>query len=138
MRREKRWLVVTFSQYANTRRRGLPKLLSPHRVDLLAHQIRRRIREGTFRQLEPLLAARGLLGMVIYRCLTQELFGGNAAGNFVRGKLVDRGPTSRFKGWLGLTEMHARVTGERREHAEAGERRPSGNSPRRTRAGKQR
>ncbi|HYL93238.1 MAG TPA: TetR/AcrR family transcriptional regulator [Alphaproteobacteria bacterium] len=40
----------------------------------LAGHIRRRIREGTFRKVDPLLAARGFMGMVVYHFLVQELF----------------------------------------------------------------
>jgi hypothetical protein len=41
----------------------------------LAAYIRRRVREGAFRNVDPLLAARGFLGMVVYHFLVQELFG---------------------------------------------------------------
>jgi AcrR family transcriptional regulator len=44
--------------------------------ELLAGFIRRRIGEGQFRRVDPLLAARGFLGMVIYHSWVQELFGG--------------------------------------------------------------
>ena len=44
--------------------------------ELLAGFIRRRIAEGRFRRVDPLLAARGFLGMVIYHSWVQELFGG--------------------------------------------------------------
>lgn len=41
----------------------------------LSSHISRRIREGAFRKCDPLLAARGFLGMVVYHFLIQELFG---------------------------------------------------------------
>ena len=44
--------------------------------ELLADYIRRRIADGRFRKVDPLLAARGFLGMVIYHSWVQELFGG--------------------------------------------------------------
>jgi AcrR family transcriptional regulator len=44
--------------------------------EALALHIRQRIRAGTFRRVDPLLAARGFLGMVVYHFLIQELFGG--------------------------------------------------------------
>jgi len=50
--------------------------------EALADHIRRRIREGSFRQVDPLLAARGFLGMVIYHFLIQELFGGGRYQKF--------------------------------------------------------
>lgn len=46
------------------------------RYEMLADYIRRRIRAGEFRRVDPLLAARGFLGMVVYHFLIQELFGG--------------------------------------------------------------
>jgi AcrR family transcriptional regulator len=50
--------------------------------NLLAGFIRRRIVEGRFRTVDPLLAARGFLGMVIYHSWVQELFGGKRYQNF--------------------------------------------------------
>lgn len=50
--------------------------------EALARHIRRRTREGKFRRVDPLLAARGFLGMVIYHFLIQELFGGKRYQKF--------------------------------------------------------
>src|SRR3989475_13101616 len=50
--------------------------------DMLADFIRKRIAEGRFRDVDPLLAARGFLGMVIYHSWVQELFGGRRYQNF--------------------------------------------------------
>jgi AcrR family transcriptional regulator len=44
---------------------------------LLAAHIRERIRRGEFRHVNPLLAARGFLGMLVYHIWIQELFGGH-------------------------------------------------------------
>ena len=44
--------------------------------ELLAEYIGRRIREGAFRNVDPMLAARGFLGMISYHFQVQELFGG--------------------------------------------------------------
>jgi TetR/AcrR family transcriptional regulator len=55
----------------------------------LAEHIRKRIREGSFRRVDPLLAARGFLGMVIYHFLTQELFGGKRIQRFNPSKVSD-------------------------------------------------
>jgi AcrR family transcriptional regulator len=44
--------------------------------EALAEYIRRRMKEGAFRNVDPLLSARGFLGMVVYHFLVQELFGG--------------------------------------------------------------
>lgn len=52
------------------------------RYETLAEHIRARIRDGAFRHVDPLLAARGFLGMVIYHFLIQELFGGKRYQKF--------------------------------------------------------
>lgn len=46
-----------------------------HYYETLAAHIRKWMRKGTFRRTDPLLAARGFLGMVVYHYLIQELFG---------------------------------------------------------------
>jgi len=48
----------------------------------LAGYIRRRMDEGAFRSADPLLSARGFLGMVVYHFLIQELFGGQKYQKF--------------------------------------------------------
>ncbi|PYP92984.1 MAG: hypothetical protein DMG65_02095 [Candidatus Angelobacter sp. Gp1-AA117] len=50
--------------------------------EALAGYIARRIRQGAFRKIDPLLAARGFLGMVVYHFLIQELFGGQKYQQF--------------------------------------------------------
>jgi AcrR family transcriptional regulator len=50
--------------------------------ELLAEFIRLRIDDGRFRLIDPLLAARGFLGMVIYHSWVQELFGGKRYQKF--------------------------------------------------------
>jgi AcrR family transcriptional regulator len=50
--------------------------------EVLAEYIRGRIAEGEFRTVDPLLAARGFLGMVVYHSWIQELFGGKRYQNF--------------------------------------------------------
>jgi AcrR family transcriptional regulator len=45
--------------------------------EALADYIRKRAAEGAFRNADPLLSARGFLGMVVYHFLVQELFGGD-------------------------------------------------------------
>jgi len=61
--------------------------------ETLAQHIRRRIQEGGFRPIDPVLAARGFLGMVIYHIWVQELFGGGKYQKFdaksVSRKLAD-------------------------------------------------
>lgn len=50
--------------------------------EVLSEFIRQRIGEGRFRPVDPVLAARGFLGMVIYHSWVQELFGGKRYQNF--------------------------------------------------------
>jgi len=50
--------------------------------EVLAQHIRKRIRSGAFRHVDPLLAARGFLGMISYHFLIQELFGGKRYHRF--------------------------------------------------------
>ena len=50
--------------------------------EILASHIRQRIRDGEFRDVDPLLAARGFLGMVVYHSWVQELFGGKRFQKF--------------------------------------------------------
>lgn len=50
--------------------------------EALTQHIRERIRAGEFRRIDPLLAARGFLGMVVYHFLIQELFGGRRYQKF--------------------------------------------------------
>jgi AcrR family transcriptional regulator len=50
--------------------------------EALAEHIRRRAREGAFRNVDALISARGFLGMVVYHFLVQELFGGEKYQKF--------------------------------------------------------
>jgi AcrR family transcriptional regulator len=50
--------------------------------EALADYIRRRALEGAFRNVDPVLSARGFLGMVVYHFLVQELFGGDKYQKF--------------------------------------------------------
>jgi len=49
---------------------------------ILAAHIQRRIDQGTFRRVDPLLAARGFIGMIFYHNLVQEIFGGGVYQKF--------------------------------------------------------
>lgn len=42
----------------------------------LSEYIRERMADGTFREVDPLIAARSFLGMLVYHYMIQELFGG--------------------------------------------------------------
>lgn len=43
---------------------------------ILAGHIEERIERGVFRRVDPILAARGFIGMIFYHIMVQELFGG--------------------------------------------------------------
>lgn len=57
--------------------------------EALAEHIRQRVRSGAFRRVDPLLAARGFLGMVVYHFQIQELFGGKRYQKFERRKVSE-------------------------------------------------
>jgi AcrR family transcriptional regulator len=50
--------------------------------EVVADRIRERIRAGKFRDVDPLLAARGFIGMFFYHFLIQELFGGKKVQDY--------------------------------------------------------
>jgi hypothetical protein len=50
--------------------------------ETLAVRVRGRIRNGQFRKMDPLLAARGFVGMIMHHFLIQELFGGKHYQDF--------------------------------------------------------
>lgn len=50
--------------------------------EVLAEYVEKRVAEGRFRSMDPLLAARSFLGMVIYHSWVQELFGGKRYQDF--------------------------------------------------------
>jgi AcrR family transcriptional regulator len=50
--------------------------------ELLSNYIKAGIEQGRFRHVDPLLAARGFLGMVMYHILVQEIFGGERHQRF--------------------------------------------------------
>ena len=45
--------------------------------EAISDYIQKKIDEGTFRKVDPVLAARGFLGLVIYHSMIQDLFGGS-------------------------------------------------------------
>jgi AcrR family transcriptional regulator len=50
--------------------------------ELIAEYIGRRIQQGTFRAVNPLLAARGFVGMIVYHSLIQEIYGAQRYQDF--------------------------------------------------------
>ncbi len=57
--------------------------------EALAGYIHTRIRQGAFRRTDPLLAARGFLGMAVYHYLIQEFFGGEQYQKFDPEEVAD-------------------------------------------------
>ena len=51
-------------------------------LEMLADYVRQGITAGRFRDVDPLLAARGFLGMLVYHFQIQELFGGKRVQTF--------------------------------------------------------
>ncbi len=49
---------------------------------LVSDYVSQRIGEGRFRPVDPMVAARGFLGMIVYHYLVQELFGGERQQRF--------------------------------------------------------
>src|SRR5215831_8425607 len=56
--------------------------------ELLADYFRRRIQMGRFRNVDPMLAARGFIGVIYHHNLVQELFGGGRYASFDPGKVA--------------------------------------------------
>ncbi len=69
--------------------------------ELLGGYIHERIERGEFRKVDPVLAARGFLGMMIYHNLVQDLFGGKKFQKY------DRKQVARFFSDLWLHGMRA-------------------------------
>lgn len=57
--------------------------------EVLAEYIQKGIEEGRLRPTDPLLAARGFLGMLVYHFQIQELFGGKEYQDFDRQKVAE-------------------------------------------------
>lgn len=77
------WRLLLFSALENHRlsHRFFRTYVADY-YETLADYIRARVRQGRFRRVDPLLAARGFLGMVTYHILIQELFGGDRFQRF--------------------------------------------------------
>ena len=57
--------------------------------EVLAEYIQKGIEEGRLRATDPMLAARGFLGMLVYHFQIQELFGGKEYQDFDRQKVAE-------------------------------------------------
>ncbi len=58
--------------------------------EALAGHIRKRIRQGAFRSTDPVLAARGFIGMMVYHFLIQEMFVGEPYQNLDAAQVAKR------------------------------------------------
>jgi AcrR family transcriptional regulator len=79
--------------------------------EVLAGYIRRRVADGAFRAVDPLLAARGFMGMVIYHSWVQELFGGKRYQKFSVQQVSQTLAGIWLHGMLELTPSHAGAKG---------------------------
>jgi AcrR family transcriptional regulator len=93
--------------------------------EALADHIRRQIEAGYFRDVDPLLAARGFLGMFVYHFMVEELFGARKYHDFnaqqvsetltdiwLRGMLIDADqvratPATKSRGHKSKTRIRA-------------------------------
>jgi AcrR family transcriptional regulator len=94
--------LLLFSALENQRRSQ--RFFRTHVVEyyeMIAEYIRKRIEQGAFRAVNPLLAARGFVGMVVYHSQIQEIYGAKRYQDFdvkeVSGTLTDI--------WLGGMEV---------------------------------
>lgn len=69
--------------------------------EVLGGYIRERIESGEFRPIDPVLAARAFIGMMVYHDLVQDLFGGKRYQKF------DRNQVARFFAELWVQAMRA-------------------------------
>jgi AcrR family transcriptional regulator len=97
--------LLLFSALENQRRSQ--RFLQTHVVayyELIAKYIQDRIEEGAFRPVNPLLAARAFVGMVVYHSLVQEIYGGKRYQDF-EAREVSRTLTDI---WLGGIEVQSK------------------------------
>ena len=85
------------------------------RYELLAGHIRQRMEEGLFRTVDPLLAARSFVGMVIYHILIQELFGGKHYQSFEPRHVSETITDIWFEGMKARPGPRAPLNGVRRK-----------------------
>jgi AcrR family transcriptional regulator len=81
----------------------------------LAARIRQRVEQGRFRNIDPLLAARGFLGMVVHHFHVQELFGGKHENRFPAGEVAQELAQIWLFGMLKQSESPIRI--EKNGHA---------------------
>jgi hypothetical protein len=79
--------------------------------ELLANYIRKGIERGRFRDTDPLIAARGFFGMIIYHILAQEIFGGERHHQFDR-RAVARQLAETWLNGMAFTPANGRRNAE--------------------------
>jgi AcrR family transcriptional regulator len=85
--------------------------------ELLSNYIKAGIEQGRFRQVDPLIAARGFLGMITYHILVQEIFGGERHQKFAS-RAVGR---QLAEMWLnGVAAVPAKEARQSGNHSRAG------------------
>jgi len=90
--------------------------------DALAKHIRERIGHGAFRKTDPVLAARGFLGMVVYHFLIQELFGGEQYQKFEPQEVAGTLSQIWLAGMLNPVAINGKNGSSNGHHARAGKR----------------
>ncbi len=68
--------------------------------DSLASFIKEQIERGKFRKVDPMIAARGFIGMIVYHSMVETLFGGNRQKKYDNEKVADELSTIWLNGML--------------------------------------
>jgi AcrR family transcriptional regulator len=84
--------------------------------ELISAYVRKGIREGRFRKVDPVIAARGFLGMISNHILLQELFGGARYQKFSSRAVGRQMAETWLNGiWTETSKHNASVNGARRK-----------------------
>jgi AcrR family transcriptional regulator len=79
----------------------------------LSLYIRDRINDGTFREVDPLVAARAFMGMLVYHYMIQELFGGKKYQKMDTRDIAEKLVDLWLQGMLSQEKMLTEVPGTR-------------------------
>jgi len=83
---------------------------------VLAERISLRIKQGRFREMDPLLAARGFIGMLIYHFMVQELFGGKKLRDYDLSEVAHSLSAIWLDGMSATVPVPTAKNGSRRAH----------------------
>lgn len=83
----------------------------------LSVYIREHIDDGTFREVDPLVAARAFLGMLVYHYMIQELFGGKKLNKMDSGEVAEKLVDIWLNGMLSQEKQEVSSIGDGRSHA---------------------